>query len=169
MPIPDYVRWLRAHVGTALLWLVGAAAVVLRDIDGVPHVLLVRRSDTGDWTPVTGIVDPGEDPHATAVRECLEETGVVVEVERLVWVHVGPVVTYPGGDRAQYLEHTFRCRWVSGEGAVGDDESVEVRWWPADALPDMPDRFGNRVRVALADRPGVILGDGPATWASPGR
>ncbi len=44
-------------------------------------------------------------------------------VERLVWVSVGAVTTYSNGDRAQYLEHTFRCRWVAGEGAVGDDEN----------------------------------------------
>ena len=158
MPIPEYVRKLRRHVGHDLLWLVGATAVVLRDIGGREHVLLVRRVDTGDWSAITGIVDPGEDPHVTAVRECLEEACVAAVVERLVWVNVGAVTTYSNGDRAQYLEHTFRCRWVSGEGAVGDDENHEVRWWPTDALPDMPERFATRVYVALANEPQVRLG-----------
>ena len=38
---------------------------------------MVKRSDNGEWTPVTGIVDPGEEPAVGAVREALEETGVV--------------------------------------------------------------------------------------------
>lgn len=160
VPIPEYVRWLRSHVGQEPLWLVGAAAVVLREIDGRQHVLLVHRADDREWAPVTGIVDPGEEPYVTAVRECWEEALVVAEVERLVWVHVGPMVTYDNGDQAQYLEHTFRCHWVSGDGQIGDDESLEVRWWPVDALPDMQPRFGERVAVAVADAPGVRLGLG---------
>ena len=61
-------------------------------------MLLVRRSDNGAWTPVTGIVDPGEDPHVTAVREVEEEACVVAEVERLVWVSATEVVTHVNGD-----------------------------------------------------------------------
>ena len=52
--------------------------------------------------------------------------------------------------------------WVAGEGAVGDDENHEVRWWPTDALPDMPERFASRVHMALADEPQVRLGALPA-------
>ena len=58
MPTPDFVLALREKVGTALLWLPAVTAVVLRG----QEVLLVRRADTGAWTPVTGIVDPGEQP-----------------------------------------------------------------------------------------------------------
>jgi 8-oxo-dGTP pyrophosphatase MutT (NUDIX family) len=60
MATPDFVLSLREAVGTAPLWLSGVTAVVTRGDD----VLMVRRSDTGAWTPVTGIVDPGE--HASA-------------------------------------------------------------------------------------------------------
>ena len=78
MPIPDFVRDLRRHVGTAELWLPGVTAVVRRGGD----VLLVQRSDTGEWAPVTGIVDPGEDPGVAARRDVQEETGVEVTVDR---------------------------------------------------------------------------------------
>ena len=33
------------------------------------HSLTVRRADDGAWTPVTGIIDPGEEPAIAAVRE----------------------------------------------------------------------------------------------------
>ena len=107
-------------------------------------------SDNGAWTPVTGIVDPGEDPHVTAVREVEEEACVVAEVERLVWVSASGVVTHVNGDLGQYLDHTFRCRWVSGEPRPGDDESTDARFFPLDALPPMapglprPHRRGRR-------------------------
>lgn len=155
MPTPDFVLDLRAKVGTSLLWLSGAAAVVVRERHdaGGEEVLLVQRSDTREWTPVTGIIDPGEDPATTAERECLEEACVVARAERLVWVTVSPVVSYPNGDRSQYLELVFRCSWVSGEPAVGDDESLDARFFPVDALPPMSERHAERVRLALANDP----------------
>ena len=145
MPIPDFVVQLRAQVGHAPLWLPGVTAVVLRD----DEVLLVRRSDDGSWTPVTGIVDPGEHPAQTAVREALEEACVTCEVEALAWVGVTPPIDYPNGDRSQYVDHTFRCRYVAGTAAVGDDESSEVAWWPLDALPEMDPLMTERVRRAV--------------------
>ncbi len=100
--------------------------------------------------PVTGICDPGEHPAATAVRECLEETGVRCEVELLAWVDVTDVIEYPNGDRSQYVDHTFRCRYLGGEAHVGDDESSEVGWYPLDALPAMDALHGERIRTAVA-------------------
>lgn len=161
MPIPDFVAELRRHVGHAPLWLPGMSAVVLKDDpdrpDGPPHVLLVRRSDDGEYTPISGIVDPREPPHLCAVREAAEEASVVIEVERLVAVRVVGPVTYPNGDVSNYLDHAFRCRWVSGEPAVGDDESTEAGWWPVDALPPMTDRHRETLDIALADEPETRL------------
>ncbi|WP_043676294.1 NUDIX hydrolase [Clavibacter michiganensis] len=149
MGIPDFIVSLRERVGTAPLWLSGVTAVIL---DG-PRVLLVRRGDTGGWAPVSGILEPGEEPAVGAWREAEEETGVNVEVERLVAVGTTGEITYPNGDRASYLDLTFRCRHVSGEARVNDDESLEVAWWPVDALPDMGDDFLQRIRNALDDEP----------------
>jgi 8-oxo-dGTP pyrophosphatase MutT (NUDIX family) len=162
MPIPPYVAHLRTMVGTELLWLPGVTAVVLRDrADGSgQEVLLVRRADNGAWTPVTGIVDPGEDPHVAAVREVAEEASVEAQVERLVWVSATGVVTHVNGDPAQYPDHTFRCRWVSGEPEPGDDEATEAAWFALDALPDLAQRFRDRIAVAVDDPRDVRLGPG---------
>lgn len=149
MPIPDFVRELRRHIGTTELWLPGITAVVRRRHD----VLLVQRSDTGEWAPVTGIVDPGEDPGVAARREVLEETGVQVRVDRLAWVQALPTITHVNGDIATYLDHTFACTWITGEPRVGDDESVAVRWCAVDHLPPMRSRFAERVACVLEDDP----------------
>jgi ADP-ribose pyrophosphatase YjhB (NUDIX family) len=114
------------------------------------EVLLVRRSDNGEWAPVTGIVDPGEEPAACAAREVLEETGVVARVERLASTSVMRDVVHANGDRAAYLDLCFACTWVSGEARVGDDESTEVRWWPSAALPPMKAILRGRVEAAAS-------------------
>jgi 8-oxo-dGTP pyrophosphatase MutT (NUDIX family) len=149
VPIPDFVRELRRHVGTAELWLPAVTAIVLRG----DELLLVRRADTDEWTPVTGIVDPGEEPGVAARREVLEETGVDVTVDRLASVQVLPTVTHVNGDLATYLDHTFACTYVSGEAHVGDDESTDVAWRPVADLPPLRRSFHDRIDCVQAADP----------------
>ena len=157
MPTPDFVLRLRERIGHDPLWLVGTTAVV---VDG-DRLLLVKRADSGDWSPVAGIVEPGEHTADAAEREVLEEACVVARVERLASVSVTQEYEYPNGDRTRYTDHTYRLRYVSGEASVGDDESVDVGWFPIDALPPMPERYLGRIRRALADRPDTVLERGP--------
>lgn len=145
MPVPDFILRLRDRVGHDLLWLPGVTSVVLNQ----GEVLLVRRSDNGSWAPVTGIVDPGEHPAQAAVREVMEETGVQCAVEELVWVNVTEPTIHVNGDQAQYLDHTFRCRYVGGEPYPADDESSDVRWFPVTGLPAMKTSLRDRIVTAL--------------------
>jgi ADP-ribose pyrophosphatase YjhB (NUDIX family) len=146
MPIPDFVTELRSYVGQRELWLPGVTAVVRRGDD----VLLVRRSDNGEWAPVTGILDPGEEPARGAVREVLEETGVRARVDRLASTSVMAGVVHANGDRAAYLDVCFACTWLAGEARVGDDESLEVCWFPRSELPAMREPLRQRIDDALA-------------------
>lgn len=132
MPVPEFVTALRAHVGTAPLWLSGVSAVVL---DCQDRVLLGRRRDNGLWSVVSGILDPGEQPAHGVVREVREETAIEVRVLALASVFSGTVVEHPNGDRAQYLSLTFLCEPLSGTARVADDESLEVGWFSLHALP----------------------------------
>jgi len=157
VPTPDFVLALRAGVGHDLLWMPGVSAVVLRDGSAGPQVLLVRRADTGEWTPVTGIVDPGEQPAAAAAREVLEEAGVVAQAQRLARVHTTDVVTYENGDRSQYLDLTFRFRWVSGEPYPADGENTAAAWFDLDALPPMSPTMHARITAALSDDPAAAF------------
>ncbi|MCK7660622.1 NUDIX domain-containing protein [Corynebacterium sp. CCM 8835] len=158
MPTPDFILDLRERISHAPLWLPGVTAVVLRpaaDPGQPPEVLLVRRADTGAWTPVTGIAEPGEQPDVTAVREITEETGVEAEVERVLWVRaVGPV-TYPNGDVASYMDTALLCRVVGDSGCAhaADDENTDARWFPVDRLPELSERFRQTITAALAGGP----------------
>lgn len=153
MPTPDFILALRERIGTDPLWLPGVAAVVLRG----EEVLLVQRSDTGAWTPVTGILDPEEEPAVGAVREVLEETGVVATADRLVWAHATSEVTFDNGDRAAFLSLCFRCVWVSGDPVVGDDESRATGWFRLDALPEMSPTNLRRIELAVAGGPAAAF------------
>ena len=144
MPIPDFVLELRRHIGHAPLWLPGVTAVVLRG----DEVLLVRRADNLAWTPVSGIVDPGEHPAAAAIREVKEEAGVSAVVRRLASVTVGEPVVHVNGDRAQYLDHAFRCDFVAGDPHPADDECVDAGWFQLDLLPPMAEHFLARIDAA---------------------
>lgn len=153
MPTPDFVLSLREKIGTDLLWLTGVTAVVTRGSGVGRELLVVRRADNGACTPVTGIVDPGEEPAVAAEREVLEEADVVAVAERLAWVQTLPPMTYPNGDRAQYLDLVFACRWVSGDPFPADGENTEAFWAPLSDLPDMPENMLRRVEAALAEEP----------------
>ncbi len=153
MPTPDFVLELRERIGHHPLWLPGVTAVVLRDGPSGPQVLMVRRADNGAWTPVTGIVDPGEEPAAAAAREVLEEAGVVAEPVRLASVSVTDTVTYANGDVSRYLDLTFRFRHVSGDPHPADGENTDAAWFDLHAVPAMGADMRARLDAALSDEP----------------
>jgi ADP-ribose pyrophosphatase YjhB (NUDIX family) len=108
------------------------AAAVLVEQDG--RVLLVRRVNEpfrGLWTLPAGFVDAGEDPARAAERECLEETGLAVCVQRVLEVVAGR--EHPRG--ADFVI-VYQAEVVRGELRAGDDAD-EVSWFPYSALPPL--------------------------------
>lgn len=162
MTTPDFVLDLRRHVGHAPLWMPGCTAVVTRTRPGGQRdepvsgtgehveILCVRRADDGRWTPVTGIVDPGEEPAAACEREVREEAGVRARARRLVGVEVVGPVTYDNGDVSTYLDTVFWLEWISGEPYPADGENTEARFFPVDGLPAMNERFTRTIARALS-------------------
>ncbi len=70
-------------------------------------------------------------------------------------MHVLPEMTYPNGDRAQYLDLVFACRYVSGDPFPADGENTEAFWARLDALPAMSEDMRARVDAALTDEAGA--------------
>ncbi|WP_295627843.1 NUDIX domain-containing protein [uncultured Corynebacterium sp.] len=158
---PDFIVELRKSVGHAELWLIGVTMVVVRGDHGAEEVLLVRRTDNGRWTPVTGIVDPAEEPDDAGVREVAEETALDAAPVRLLSVQTTRRVEYANGDRARYLDHSFLAEVVGGPQAAAesrphpaDGENTEARWVPVGELPEMAPRFARTVELAIATRRG---------------
>lgn len=146
MPTPAFITELRQHVGHAPLWLSSVTCVVTRGED----ILLIQRSDNGIWTPVSGIIEPGEQPAAVARREVWEEAHVECDVTRLAGVDVTDHITYTNGDVSQYLNLTFSAEWVSGTPTPDHEETQQAQWFPRANLPDMPGHHRARTDVALS-------------------
>ena len=126
---------------------VGAYAVVVRD----GMILLAHWNEHGmqGWTLPGGGLELGEDAPTAAVREVLEETGYVVELDELLGVdslHIRPEDRLNGSGRPMHaLRIVYRAHAVSGELVHELDGSTdEAAWVP---LADVP----NLARVELVD------------------
>ena len=85
----------------------------------------------------------------------MEETGVDVAVERLAGIGTTDPVTYPNGDRAQYLDMVFACRYLSGTARVNDDENTEVAWFTDAERPALPPKHARAVAWARSAETGA--------------
>jgi 8-oxo-dGTP pyrophosphatase MutT (NUDIX family) len=133
MTISPYVRRLREMVGSEVLVL-PSVTVLPRDSGG--RILLVRRADTGEWMTIGGMVEPDEDPADAAVREALEEAGIVVDLHGILAALGGEEfrLTYPNGDQVAYVTTVYDATVLSGEPRPDGVETDEVSWVAPDEL-----------------------------------
>jgi 8-oxo-dGTP pyrophosphatase MutT (NUDIX family) len=83
------------------------------------EILFQQRRDTGQCALPMGKQELGETPSQCAVRETLEETGVLVEVIGLVGIYSdsGHIVAYTDGEIRQEYEVTLLVRPIDGKPA----------------------------------------------------
>jgi ADP-ribose pyrophosphatase YjhB (NUDIX family) len=123
------------------------------------EILLVQRSDSGVWLYPTGWADVGYSAAEVVVKEVEEETGIQVEVVRLIAVLDGLRV---GMSRIPLYSLVFQCRPVGGELKAHPLECADVGWFPVDKLPQPlagAERWGDHVFAALRGEPIEVLYD----------
>lgn len=132
----DYVRGLRALVGTTVLEMPTASVLVF---DDAQRVLLVRHIEGDDWTTPGGMIEPYETPADAALRETWEETGLLVELTRMVGVFGGRecTATYANGDRVAFISTLFAARRVSGTLRPDGVETLEARYFSRGDIDDL--------------------------------
>ena len=137
MAISPHVKALRAKLGSMRLILPSVAALVF---DERGALLLVRQVDGGVWSTPGGVIELEEKPADAVVREVWEETGLDVEIIRLVGVLGGPqyVVRYPNGDETQYVATVFECRTRGGHLRGDGEETLEARYWTQSECASLP-------------------------------
>jgi 8-oxo-dGTP pyrophosphatase MutT (NUDIX family) len=154
-----YILKLREKVGHELIMVPVVGGLVI-NADG--HVLLHKPHETNRWGTPGGAIEPGEPPAQACVREVFEETGVVVRPQKVIGVYHTTEHTYRNGDRVAAVVVAFLCTPVSGKPQPVDDESIDVRYFPPDALPpDMCDDQRDRIHRYLSN-PGT--GDAHFLW-----
>ncbi|GAB3655707.1 NUDIX hydrolase [Glycomyces tarimensis] len=125
---------------------VPSAVAFIENDDG--QVLLIRRSDNGDWALPGGGHDLGETIEETAVREAKEETGLDIEITGLIGIYTNPnhLIEYSDGEVRQQFALSFRASVIDGEIATSS-ESTAVQWFGQDELPQLPVNDGMRRRI----------------------
>jgi ADP-ribose pyrophosphatase YjhB (NUDIX family) len=95
------------------------------------EILLMERSDGSGWCLPCGWVEPNEKPVEAAVREVREETGLEVEVKRLV----GVFTRMPGEKNGPHtlIAVVHLCEVVGGELTLSH-EGLALRYWPIDEV-----------------------------------
>ena len=123
------------------------------------EILLVQRADSGVWLYPTGWADVGYSAAEVVVKEVEEETGIEVEVVRLIAVLDGLRI---GISRIPLYSLVFQCRPIGGELRAHPLECADVGWFPLDELP-FPlagaERWGRHVFAALRGEPIEVLYD----------
>ena len=126
------------------------------------RVLLTKRADFAVWCLPGGGVDAGETVAQAAIREAHEETGIQIELTRLVGIYSRPRWR-KGGDH----DILFLAKPVSGLLTPAVGEVVAVDYFDPDNLPE-PLLAWHRQRIidALNGVSGVVcLQDTP--WPFP--
>jgi ADP-ribose pyrophosphatase YjhB (NUDIX family) len=109
-------------------------AIVIRDEQG--RILLERRIDCGLWGLPGGRIEPGESISETVIREAREETGLNVEVIRLLGVYSEAnerIILYPDGV-VQLIDIMLEARVLSGHLRLSE-ESLELKFFAPKDLP----------------------------------
>jgi ADP-ribose pyrophosphatase YjhB (NUDIX family) len=117
---------------------VSVSAVV---IDDGGRVLVTRRRDDGRWVLPGGVLELDESIYQGVRREVLEETGVLVEPQRLTGVYKNLALGV--------VALVFQARVMAGR-ARPTEESAQVEWWTRAAVAErMDETFAVRVLDAV--------------------
>src|SRR5262249_17973682 len=94
------------------------------------EILLIQRSDNGNWALPGGAIDLGESLTQAAIREVQEETGITCQITGLVGIYTDPnhIILYTSNNEArQEFSVVLKAQRVSGR-LTPSEESTEVRW-----------------------------------------
>lgn len=128
-----------------------SVAAVIVNVHG--DALVVQRRDNGKWEPPGGVLELSESILDGLQREVREETGLLIEAERLTGVYKN----MPEG----IIALVFRAHVCGGALRV-TNETTGAAWWDRERVHEYLDRaYAIRVLDALDNRePAIRAHDG---------
>ena len=108
-----------------------AAGVLVEQEDQVLLVQRLNEPGVGLWSIPAGFVDAGEDPAAAAQRECLEETGLEVQILSLM-----DVIGGREHERGADMVIVYHAQITGGHLEAGDDAG-QARFFTRHNLPPL--------------------------------
>lgn len=141
----DYIKWIRSKVGHEKIIIVYAGGCIFNE-NG--EVLLQKRADCNKWGFPGGAVELGETPEMAAKREVKEETGLDIEVQKLIGIYTDSDVVYPNGDKAHSICICYEMKFIGGVLVCDKDETLELKFF---SLDDMPELFCKQHEELLKD------------------
>jgi 8-oxo-dGTP diphosphatase len=142
---------------------VGVGAVI---VDDAARVLLVKRRFeplAGQWSLPGGAVDVGETLEACVIREIREETGLEVEVGRVIEVFDRIMHDAEGRVEYHYVLVDYVCRPVGGTLSAASDVA-DAAWVGVGALAEF--RLTDKATAVISQ--GIALA-AEAGWVAPER
>jgi ADP-ribose pyrophosphatase YjhB (NUDIX family) len=94
-------------------------------------ILLTKRNDFHVWCLPSGGVEQGESIAEAAIRETKEETGIDIQLTRLVGVYS----RLGGVPEISAHAALFEARPIGGEIRIQPGETLEVRYFSLDEIP----------------------------------
>ena len=117
--------------------------------DDRDRLLLIRRTDNGNWSLPGGAIDLGESVSQAASRETKEESGIDCEVTGIAGIYSNPahLIEYTSdGEVRQEFTIVLTGRPTGGT-PTPSDESSEVEWVDVSDLEDYPMHKAMRQRL----------------------
>jgi 8-oxo-dGTP pyrophosphatase MutT (NUDIX family) len=125
-------------------------SAIIRDATN-QRILLTRRIDNGRWCLPGGSMEPGESAAEACAREVWEETGLRVQVGKLIGVYTNPniLIEYPDGNRFHFVSMNFEAEVIDGELSTSD-ETADYGYFSLDQIESMELMEDHRERIADA-------------------
>jgi 8-oxo-dGTP pyrophosphatase MutT (NUDIX family) len=116
--------------------LLPSVAAVILNSEGQ---LLLQQKQDGSWSLPAGMIEPGESPTQAIRREVSEETGLGVEIERVLGIFGGEGFgfIYPNGDHVEYTIILFKCNVIGQASSELDKETLRLEWFSRFSLPEL--------------------------------
>lgn len=119
---------------------IGVGVMMVRDINKIPHLLLVKRKynpDAGYWSIPGGHLDLGERVEDATVREAYEETGLKTKITKLAGIINKIMYDDEGRIEYHYVLINYFVEQIEGnpnQPPRAADDALDAKFVPFEGL-----------------------------------